>query len=142
MTKKEMMKYERRLLEEKARILRQRGFMGAMLVRPERESANDTTHNPADIAEQGYDTFQRELASRMTSGQSKALMEIDEALRRIESKTYGNCESCGKRIAKARLEMVPYTRYDMTCLRKQEAAKLAAPAGKERRVRRRRKRRA
>jgi RNA polymerase-binding transcription factor DksA len=142
MTKKELLKYEQRLLEEKTRILHQRGFMGAMLVRPEQEAAGDTANNPGDLADQGYDTSQRELASRMTSEQSKTLMEIDEALRRIELKTYGICEICGKRIPKARLDIVPYTRYDMKCIRKREAERFAPPPAREKRIRRRRKRRA
>ena len=37
--------------------------------------------------------------------------EIDEALQRIEDKTYGICEATNKVIAKERLRFVPWTRY-------------------------------
>jgi DnaK suppressor protein len=142
MTKKDLMKYERRLLEEKTRIIKQRGFTDSMLVRPEQESANLNASTPSDSAEQGYDTYQRELASRMASSQTNLLIEVDEALRRTELKTYGICEICGKPISRARLDVVPQTRYDMKCLRKKESERaVAAPEPKRRVVRRKHKRR-
>jgi RNA polymerase-binding transcription factor DksA len=134
MTKKDLIKYEKRLLEEKARILKQRGFTDSMLVRPEQESANLNASTPSDTAEQGYDTYQRELASRMASDQTKVLIEVDEALRRVELKTYGLCEICGKPIPKARLDVVPYTRYDMKCLRKREFERTRAVSEPKRRI--------
>ena len=41
--------------------------------------------------------------------------EAREALRRMDNGTYGKCESCGRAIAKARLEAIPYTRFCVTC---------------------------
>jgi RNA polymerase-binding transcription factor DksA len=41
----------------------------------------------------------------------KLLREIDNALVRIEKKTYGICEGTGKSIPKARLEAQPWARY-------------------------------
>jgi DnaK suppressor protein len=135
LNKKELLKFEKRLLEEKMQILRQRGYTGAMLTQVEENSEGDSNGNVSDSGDQGYDTYQRELASRMTSGQSKNLMEIDEALRRVVLKRYGMCESCGKAIAQARLELVPHTRYCMKCLREKEAA--VAPVVERKRGRRR-----
>jgi DnaK suppressor protein len=121
MTKRDLLKYEKRLLAEKTRLLKQRGYTGALLLQPEKESGTENNVNPSDIAEQGYDTYQREMASRLTSDQTKVLMEIDEALRRIERKSYGLCETCGKPIPKARLDLVPYARYDIKCLKARES---------------------
>jgi len=45
------------------------------------------------------------------SGDRKLLKEIDDALQRIEQKTYGICEGTGKPIPKARLEAQPWARY-------------------------------
>jgi DnaK suppressor protein len=133
MTKKEIMKYEERLLEEKQHTVRQRGFTGAMLSQSERGAGTATVGNPYDIGEQGYDTYQREMASKMTSDQTKALQEIDEALRRIELKTYGICENCGRAIAKARLEVLPQSRYCMKCVRGKETETKAEPTRRRRR---------
>jgi len=41
----------------------------------------------------------------------KLLREIDNALVRLEKKTYGICEGTGKPISKARLEAQPWARY-------------------------------
>jgi RNA polymerase-binding transcription factor DksA len=141
MNKRDLLKYEKRLLEEKLSILKQRGFTDSMLVRPEQESGNMNASTPTDTAEQGYDTYQRELASRLASDQTKSLIAVDEALRRIELKTYGICEICGKPIPRARLDVVPHTRYDMKCLRKKESERPVAAAEPKRRVPRRKGRR-
>ena len=142
MNRRDLLKYEKRLLEEKRGILKQRGFTDSMLVRPEQESANMNASTPTDTAEQGYDTYQRELASRLASDQTKSLIEVDEALRRIELKTYGICEICGKPIPRARLDVVPHSRYDMKCLRKREAERsVATPEPKRRPPRRKIRRR-
>jgi RNA polymerase-binding transcription factor DksA len=141
MNKRDLLKYEKRLLEEKTRIIKQRGFTDSMLVRPEQESSNLNASTPSDTAEQGYDTYQRELASRMASDQTKVMIEVDEALRRIELKTYGVCEICGKPIARARLDVVPYSRYDMKCLKKKEAERTAVVEEPRRRIIRRKHKR-
>jgi hypothetical protein len=41
--------------------------------------------------------------------------EVQAALRRFDDKTYGRCESCGRTIAEARLDAIPYTRYCIKC---------------------------
>jgi hypothetical protein len=45
------------------------------------------------------------------SSDQDAVYEIEEALKRIEKKTYGVCELTGKNIPKARLEAIPWTRF-------------------------------
>ena len=136
MTKKNLLKFEKRLLEEKMQMLRQRGFTGAMLLQPEKTGNSESDGNPLDTSDQGYDTYQREFASRLTSEQTRVMKEIDEALRRIENKSYGDCEKCGKPIVRLRLEIVPHTRYCAKCVRSLEAnwtvKPVAAPARKRR----------
>lgn len=41
------------------------------------------------------------------------IQHINEALERIENKTYGMCLATGKPIGKERLEAVPHTRYSI-----------------------------
>jgi RNA polymerase-binding transcription factor DksA len=50
------------------------------------------------------------MASRHRSRESQNLREIDLALQRIAAGTYGLCSVCGKPIAKARLEVMPYAK--------------------------------
>jgi RNA polymerase-binding transcription factor DksA len=45
------------------------------------------------------------------------LGSIDEALRRIETGTYGTCVRCGKPISEERLEAIPYATRCIDCQR-------------------------
>jgi RNA polymerase-binding transcription factor DksA len=47
----------------------------------------------------------------LLSSDQDAVYEIEEALKRIEKKTYGVCELTGKPIPRARLEAIPWTRF-------------------------------
>ena len=54
---------------------------------------------------------------------SQTLVEVQDALRRIEDGTYGKCIQCGREIEPARLEAIPWARY---CLKDQEKQDRAA----------------
>ena len=43
------------------------------------------------------------------------LSRVQKALAKIASGTYGTCERCGKAIADARLEAMPWAIYDVAC---------------------------
>jgi RNA polymerase-binding transcription factor DksA len=63
------------------------------------------------VAESGTDEFERGLHFSLLATEQTALHEVEAALRRIESGTFGICEISGKRIPVARLKVVPWTRY-------------------------------
>ncbi len=48
------------------------------------------------------------------------MRDIDDALERISAGTYGICLRCGKPIDRARLDLFPTARYDMTCMETEE----------------------
>ena len=45
---------------------------------------------------------------------------IEAALERIEDRTYGDCEECGKPIKKTRLKAIPYTPLCINCASERE----------------------
>lgn len=47
--------------------------------------------------------------------------DIDEALERIATGTFGRCEDCGRTIGRLRLELVPYARCCTACAQTREA---------------------
>jgi DnaK suppressor protein len=53
---------------------------------------------------------------------SQTLIEVQEALQRIEDGTYGKCVACGRPIETARLEAVPWARYCLADQEKQDQA--------------------
>ncbi len=62
----------------------------------------------------------RNLLLGLMDSERKLLREIDEALERIENKTYGICIGTGKPIRKARLEAQPWAKYSVEFARKLE----------------------
>lgn len=66
------------------------------------ESSNYSLH-----MEQGTDAMEREKTFLFASRSGKFVNQLDEALMRIEAKTYGVCKTCGLLVPKERLEAVP-----------------------------------
>jgi RNA polymerase-binding protein DksA len=67
------------------------------------------------MAEHGTDEMEREKAFMFIQRDEKHLFYLENALERIEKKTYGLCVSCGKPIDKGRLEAVPITQHCIKC---------------------------
>jgi RNA polymerase-binding transcription factor DksA len=62
-------------------------------------------------ADGGTEEADRILALCLLSGEQDALHEVESAIRRILSGTYGICEKTGARIPMQRLRAVPWTRH-------------------------------
>ena len=73
-----------------------------------------------NIEEDGTDAFDRQFALELASSESESLFEIDEALRRIEDGSYGQCEECDGRVEKPRLKALPFVRRCIACQSKSE----------------------
>ena len=65
-------------------------------------------------------TFDREMDYSLEGNSGHVLAAIDEALTRIEEGTFGTCARCGKPIAEARLEAMPYATKCIDCKRLEE----------------------
>jgi DnaK suppressor protein len=66
------------------------------------ESSNYSLH-----MEQGTDAMEREKTFLFASRGSKFVNQLDDALQRIENKTYGVCKACNLLVPKERLDAVP-----------------------------------
>lgn len=75
------------------------------------DAAGDLSSMPIHMADIGTDNYEQEFALGLMDSERKLLKEIDDALGRIEQRTYGVCEATDKPIAKARLEAKPWARY-------------------------------
>lgn len=60
------------------------------------------------VLEEGYQVLSKEENSRLASRQQKFINSLENALIRIENKTYGVCRVTGKLIPKERLRSVPH----------------------------------
>jgi RNA polymerase-binding protein DksA len=76
---------------------------------------------PSDMADVGTDAFEQELTLDLMGNEKEVLEQIEAALDRIEHGSYGRCEACGRGIAKARLDAIPYTAFCVKCASRQES---------------------
>lgn len=81
-------------------------------LRAGQESADDGTE---DIVDRANNAYNRELMFSLSDSERNMVLQIEDALRRIESGAYGRCSNCGETINTLRLEAVPYTRYCINC---------------------------
>ncbi|NQT19548.1 MAG: TraR/DksA family transcriptional regulator [Planctomycetes bacterium] len=73
-----------------------------------------------DMVDQAIASIERENTSMHLQTEISELQEIQDALKRIERDEYGNCEGCGKRIAAARLDALPFATLCLKCKEEEE----------------------
>ena len=69
--------------------------------------------------DEGSDTMAKETNVQLASRQEKLLRDLNNALARIENKTYGICRVTRKLIQKERLKLVPHATLSIEAKRKQ-----------------------
>jgi DnaK suppressor protein len=75
-----------------------------------------------DIGDESATISNRHLLMSLSENERGKLIEVDEALDRIEDGTFGICEDCGEPIALKRLEVMPNARYCVRCKENLEKA--------------------
>ena len=75
------------------------------------------------LGDHGTDMSTQEQNFLQIQRDSRLLYHIDEALKRIDNGTYGQCEGCGRNISKLRLEALPHARLCIRCKLKEEKNK-------------------
>jgi len=68
----------------------------------------DDTARTFNMMEDGSETLSREEVAQLGARQEKFIQNLQNALIRIENKTYGICRATGKLIQKERLRLVPH----------------------------------
>ena len=82
------------------------------------------SQDPGDNGDMGSSSYQKELAFDLLANEQKELVEIDDALERIQAGKYGICELSGAKIPQKRLEYIPFARFTAECQEQQEKKKL------------------
>ena len=117
--------FEKRLLEERKRVLKELGTHSETFGTSQQESDGDLSSYSFHMADQGTDAMEREKAFLFASQEGRFLWHIDEALRRLYASpgTFGRCHSCGKNIAYERLDALPHARFCFDCKQREEDGK-------------------
>lgn len=82
-------------------------------LRESMENASDESAYSYHMADAGTDAQEREKTYMLFNRTKKFIKYLDDALKRIDNKTYGVCKVTGKKISKGRLEAVPHTQLSI-----------------------------
>lgn len=101
-------------------LLRMREDLVRDISRRTKTTAEGTAPDIGDILDSVSEERTRELDMILTDREKKKLLQIDDALDRIEDASYGLCEECGVKIPKGRLKVMPFAKYCVECQEKME----------------------
>jgi DnaK suppressor protein len=123
------LKHFQQMLLEKRREILMNVFEieGEALKKSHLDATGDLSSMPIHMADLGSDNYEQEFALGLMDSERKLLREIDEALLRIEEKTYGICLGTGNPISRARLEAQPWAKYSVEYARKLEKGLVFEP---------------
>ncbi len=80
-----------------------------------KDSAGDLSGYSLHMADQASDNYDREFLLSLADNERESLGKIEDALLRIEEKSYGICAGCDKPIPRARLKAVPFVDNCVPC---------------------------
>lgn len=116
LSKDDATKFKKLLLDLRDHLIDGVNFLASdNLKRSNREASGELSGYSLHMADAGTDNFDREFALSLVSNEQEALYEIEEALRRLDSGTYGLCGNCERPVRKERLEAVPFARLCVDC---------------------------
>jgi DnaK suppressor protein len=114
MTRKDSIMKMRELLVTRRNALRKALAGDLSLLRQLREQTG------GDVVDAALDAAQDEISSQLAEVESRELANIERALDKMKSGSYGECEICGDKIPLARLNALPYATSCIECQRAAE----------------------
>lgn len=106
----------KRRLEEKRQELQQ-SIEGLTEATPRVVNSDEASEGPQDFEDAAVDFLETQQEQSIKANQQALLSEVEDALKRIEDGSYGNCVVCGKPISERRLEALPWA---TRCLQDEE----------------------
>lgn len=121
MPKEELKKYKALLIRQRAQVGGDLSHIAQnTLNKSARDASGDLSGYSYHMADQASDDYERDFSLERATAEQKLLYFIDEAMKRIDDGTYGNCLSCGRQIAKRRLAALPHSELCIECQKKKE----------------------
>jgi RNA polymerase-binding transcription factor DksA len=122
MNKKQLGHIEKRLLEERARVMKELGIYEKSFAGTLQNSDGDLSSYSFHMADQGTDAMEREKEFLFASKEGRYLWHVNEALRRLYKAPdeFGKCQECGNEISFERLDALPHARLCIKCKAKEE----------------------
>lgn len=133
MIKRELDRYKKLLLKKKEDVLRaMKHIEQDTLSQSQRDAAGDLSGYTLHMADIATDSYDREFSLGLATNAQQILYEIEEALKRIQEKNFGDCLSCAKPISRRRLTAIPYASLCIECQGREETKRRGVgppPAG-------------
>ncbi|MCL1925524.1 MAG: TraR/DksA family transcriptional regulator [Syntrophorhabdaceae bacterium] len=104
----------------KEMLLKMRSDLAQEISRRSKVTTEPGMQDIGDILDLVSEERTRELDILLTDREKRKLLQIDDALDKIEDNTYGQCEECGTKIPRARLKVLPFAKYCVECQEKNE----------------------
>lgn len=121
LTEKQLAMFRQLLVEKRRELLGDvRMLTRDALGKPRQESSGDLSNVPIHMADVGSDNWEQDFTIGLIANERQLVREIDEALARIEDRTYGVCLGTLKRISVARLRAKPWAKYSIEYARQLE----------------------
>ena len=121
MLKKDTKKYKELLIKEREKLVGDISHIaGDTLNKSQREASGDLSGYSFHMADTASDDYERDFSLGRATEEQKQVYYIDEALKRIEEGSYGNCLECGKPIPRKRLAALPYAEVCIECQKKKD----------------------
>lgn len=109
-------KRNKRELEKYRRVLEQKKVeLSDELAKARSAEVETTEESTQDIADKAVSSYTREFLYSLTDGERTVLLQIDEALNRVDDGAYGFCLNCSAAISEKRLAAVPWTPHCVDC---------------------------
>jgi len=89
-------------------------------IRDVRAEGSEKPHDVLDPGETSEVDIQEDIEFALIQMKSETLNKVNEALRRLDEGTYGNCFECGDEIAEARLRALPFAVRCKDCEQERE----------------------
>jgi DnaK suppressor protein len=83
----------------------------------DKESINSFQSDAGDFADSASNIYEKELHMDLSEKNKQMLIEIEDALSKIENGSYGKCENCGEDISVERLKALPFAKRCIKCER-------------------------
>lgn len=99
----------------RARLLEQRQEIVNMYNQDVRAGQESTDEPTEDIVDRANNSYNRELMFSISDSERQLLLQIEDAINRMNAATYGRCTNCGNTIHPLRLEAVPWARFCIDC---------------------------
>lgn len=88
------------------------------------QGSGELSTMPVHLADKGTDNYEQEFSLDLMAEERKNLVEIQQALARIQNGTFGICEGLGTPIEENRLVAIPWTRYSLEYAQMIESGKV------------------